>query len=102
MILLDGSVPIKYGIRLNPDLKYYDLKVELSKLCGISLEQLLICELYGSQIRVVFKDDQKIRANNSLDFYCYELPKGYGRPRTSSEMGVNIEQGLKDIQRNQG
>ncbi|CAG9791664.1 unnamed protein product [Diatraea saccharalis] len=38
VILLDGSVPVKYGIRVNSDETYYDLKQKLSELCGLPPE----------------------------------------------------------------
>lgn len=102
VVLLDGSVPIKYGLRLNSDSKYFDLKKELSSLCLLDSELMLICELSGSQIKCSLPNGQKIKTNTATEMYVYELPKGYGRPRTSSQMGVNIEKGLKDIQRNPG
>lgn len=102
VVLLDGSVPIKYGLRLNSDSKYFDLKKELSNLCLLDSELMLICELSGSQIKCSLPNGQKIKTNTATEMYVYELPKGYGRPRTSSQMGVNIEKGLKDIQRNPG
>lgn len=102
VILLDGSVPIKYGLRLNSDSKYIDLKNELTKLCGLNSDVMLVCELTGSQIKSIIADDQKVKITGPSDLYIYEVPRGYERPRTNSELGVIIEQGLKDIQRNPG
>ncbi|KAH9638761.1 hypothetical protein HF086_002001 [Spodoptera exigua] len=38
IILLDGSVPIKYGVRVNSEGTYLDLKKKLSELCGLEPE----------------------------------------------------------------
>lgn len=37
-MLLDGSVPVKYGIRVNSEGTYMDLKKRLSELCGLPPE----------------------------------------------------------------
>ena len=54
MIWLDGSVPIKYGLRLNMDEKYKTLKKELGKLADISANQILFVEITGSLVKVKF------------------------------------------------
>ncbi|CAH1641332.1 unnamed protein product [Spodoptera littoralis] len=38
VMLLDGSVPIKYGVRVNSEGTYLDLKKKLSDLCGLAPE----------------------------------------------------------------
>lgn len=102
--LLDGSVPIKYGVRLNSESKYWELKKQLSTLCNLPPEQMLICELSGSQIRYILSNEHKIKNSTATELYVYELPKlgMFQRSRASSELSANIEKGLKDIQRNQG
>lgn len=99
---LDGSCPIKYGIRLNSECKYWDLKNQLAPMSGVDPKSLLLCQLEGSQIKCILANETKINANSSHSLYAYELPKNETeRSRTGSEIG-NIEKGLKDIQRNQG
>lgn len=99
---LDGSCPIKFGVRLNSECKYWDLKNHLTPMCGIDPKNLLLCQLEGSQIKCILANEMKINANYSHSLYAYELPKSeQERSRTGSEV-VNIEKGLKDIQRNQG
>ncbi|KAK7480047.1 hypothetical protein BaRGS_00028684 [Batillaria attramentaria] len=49
---LDGSVPVKYGLRLNMDEKYKALKRELCTLSGIPADQLLIVEIMGPIVKV--------------------------------------------------
>lgn len=99
---LDGSCPVKYGIRLNSECKYWDLKNQLAPMSGVDPKSLLLCQLEGSQIKCILANETKINANSSHSLYAYELPKNENeRSRTGSEV-VNIEKGLKDIQRNQG
>lgn len=66
---------------------------------------MLICELGGFQIKCVFSNEHRIRGSSAYDLTCYEVPtmEEIARSRAGSEvMANNIEQGLKDIQRNQG
>lgn len=100
--LLDGSVPVKYGLRLNSDQKYWDLKKALGEMCQLDPELLLICELSNSQIRCILPNEQKIKPSTACELYVYELPKFDNvlvRSRAGSELAINIEKGLKDIQR---
>lgn len=107
VILLDGQVPIKYGLRLNSECKYIDFKRELSKLCSLDAALMLVCELSNSQIRCVLPDEQKLKVSTeykvSTELFVYEIPKSdFFRQRSSAEIGISIENGLKDIQRNKG
>jgi len=49
---LDGSVPVKYGLRLNMDEKYKGLKRELASLSNIPTEQILLVEIVGPVVKV--------------------------------------------------
>lgn len=103
MIRLDGSVPIKFGLRLNSESKYADFKIELSKLCQLDAKLMLVCELSNSQIRCALSDSQKLKVSTATELFVYEIPKGdFWKPRVNTEKILNIEQGLKDIQRNPG
>lgn len=105
VVLLDGTVPVKYAVRLNSDSRYLDLKRELAGLCGLRPALMLVCELSNSQIRCALLDGQRLKVSSATDLYVYEVPQGdcwRPRPRTSSELGGCIENGLKDIQRNPG
>lgn len=96
---------MKYGLRLNSEMKYWDLKKQLSELCILDPELMLICELSNSQIRCILPNDQKIKPNTAVELYVYELPKLDNvlvRSRAGSELAINIEKGLKDIQRTPG
>lgn len=56
---LDGSVPVKYGLRLNMDEKYKALKRELCSLSGIPVEQLLLVEVLGPIVKVRNRSEEK-------------------------------------------
>ncbi|CAD7081508.1 unnamed protein product [Hermetia illucens] len=102
VILMNGSVPVKYGLRLNADSKYFDLKKALSPLCNINPYLLLVCEISNSQIKTILPDDIKVSSANATDLVAYQLPEGGDdcQSRSNSIIGINIEKGLKDIQRN--
>lgn len=75
MVCLNGSTPIKYGLRLNSEAKYLELKDQLHKLCGIASERLLLAEVAYSQIRQILADDIRINPNTATELYAYELPE---------------------------
>lgn len=52
VIRLDGSVPVKYGLRLNNDEKYGALKNALSSLCGIPPHLMKLAEVQNAVIKV--------------------------------------------------
>ena len=53
VIKLDGSTPVRYGLRLNMDEKYTGLKKQLSELCSLKPEQILLAEVHTSNIKVL-------------------------------------------------
>lgn len=64
---------------------------------------MLVSELANSQIRCILADEQKLKASTATELFVYEMPKNDSwRLRTNSDLGMNIENGLKDIQRNPG
>lgn len=52
VMFLDGRQPVKYGLKLEMDEKYKQLKEELSELCEVPSSRLLLVEMYASNIRV--------------------------------------------------
>ncbi|XP_026279470.1 ubiquitin carboxyl-terminal hydrolase 32 isoform X3 [Frankliniella occidentalis] len=74
VIRLDGSVPVKYGLRLNMDGKYAQLKLQLAQLCDVSSHLLCLAEVNQAQIKNVPSDDQKIKTPVAGSLYAYELP----------------------------
>lgn len=53
VIRLDGTTPVRYGLRLNVDEKYSGLKCLLSELCHLRPEQILLVEIHLSCIKVL-------------------------------------------------
>ncbi|XP_068086711.1 ubiquitin carboxyl-terminal hydrolase 32 [Anabrus simplex] len=74
VIRLDGSVPIKYGLRLNMDEKYSSIKSALAPLCGVPAHLLRLAEVTAAQIKNIPPDDQKIKTLVGGSLYAYELP----------------------------
>ncbi|XP_051966292.1 ubiquitin carboxyl-terminal hydrolase 32-like isoform X2 [Xyrauchen texanus] len=74
VIKLDGSTPVRYGLRLNMDEKYMGLKKQLSELCSMKPEQILLAEVLTSNIKNFPQDNQKVR-HSANGFLCaFEIP----------------------------
>ncbi|XP_048120493.1 LOW QUALITY PROTEIN: ubiquitin carboxyl-terminal hydrolase 32 [Alosa alosa] len=73
-IKLDGSTPVRYGLRLNMDEKYTGLKKQLSELCGLKPEQILLAEVHNSNIRNFPQDNQKVRLSVNGFLCAFEIP----------------------------
>lgn len=72
MICLDGSVPQKYGLRLNMDEKYKVLKKELSVLTDIPAEQILLVEIMGPVVKVTSPSIAIHLCFQRFDMYVYQ------------------------------
>ncbi|XP_078535928.1 ubiquitin carboxyl-terminal hydrolase 32 isoform X1 [Lissotriton helveticus] len=83
VIKLDGTTPIRYGLRLNMDEKYTGLKKQLSDLCGLKPEQILLAEVHGSNIKNFPQDNQKVRLSASGFLCAFEIPVP-GSPTSAS------------------
>lgn len=94
VVKLDGSVPVKYGMRLNMDSKYSAVKEHLSQLTGLPVCKLVLAEVASAQLKVrpeqlseqssrllnefaiqiCISDADKIKAQYASPLYAYELP----------------------------
>jgi len=92
VVKLDGSVPVKYGMRLNMDSKYSAVKEHLSQLTGLPACKLTLAEVASAQLKVNYSiseigviyillllqisisDADKIKAQYASPLYAYELP----------------------------
>ncbi|XP_063556735.1 ubiquitin carboxyl-terminal hydrolase 6-like [Gorilla gorilla gorilla] len=74
VIKLDGSTPVRYGLRLNTDEKYTGLKKQLSDFCGLNSEQILLAEVHGSNIKNFPQDNQKVGLSVSGCLCAFEIP----------------------------
>jgi ubiquitin carboxyl-terminal hydrolase 6/32 len=52
VVRLDGSQPVRYGLKLEVDDKYRAILATLSRLTGIKKSNLLLVEMFGATIRV--------------------------------------------------
>lgn len=52
MLSKDGIRPVKYGIKLNSDDKYKDIRKPLSDYTSIDGDKLLFVELNGAHVKV--------------------------------------------------
>lgn len=74
VLRLSGDAPVKYGLRLNSEARYAELKDNLERLCDIPASRLLLAEVASSQIRQVLADELRINMNSATEIYAYELP----------------------------
>ncbi|XP_044058436.1 ubiquitin carboxyl-terminal hydrolase 32 isoform X6 [Siniperca chuatsi] len=74
VIKLDGSTPVRYGLRLNMDEKYTGLKKQLSELCSLKPEQILLTEVHTSNIKNFPQDNQKVRLSVNGFLCAFEIP----------------------------
>ena len=52
VMCLDGSQPVRYGVKLELDDKYRRLKEVISELSGIPFANLRLVEVYGAMVKV--------------------------------------------------
>ncbi|KAJ7995851.1 hypothetical protein DPEC_G00231010 [Dallia pectoralis] len=74
VIQLDGSCPVRYGLRLNVDEKYTGLKKILSDLCCLKPEQILLAEVHASNVKNFPSDNQKVRRAVNGFLCAFEIP----------------------------
>ncbi|ERL90606.1 hypothetical protein D910_07953, partial [Dendroctonus ponderosae] len=75
VVRLNGHSPIKYGLRLNSEAKYGDLKEQLSQLCEVEDHRLLLAEVACCQIRSLLPDENRINPNTALEFPLARSPE---------------------------
>nr|XP_056721237.1 ubiquitin carboxyl-terminal hydrolase 32 [Euleptes europaea] len=88
VIKLDGTTPVRYGLRLNMDEKYTGLKKQLSDLCGLKPEQILLAEVLNSNIKNFPQDNQKVRSGSGLCAFEVPIP---GSPISASPSPVQTD-----------
>lgn len=70
VIHLEGTTPTKYGLLLNNDDRYKDVKRELSKYCGLSCSQLLLVEIFGASVKVLCRYETVV---TSVSAHCRKI-----------------------------
>ena len=66
VIHLEGTTPTKYGLLLNNDDRYKDVKRELSKYCGLSCSQLLLVEIFGASVKVLCRCETVVTSVSAM------------------------------------
>ncbi|KAL1501454.1 hypothetical protein ABEB36_006770 [Hypothenemus hampei] len=79
VVRLNGQCPIKYGLRLNSEAKYGELKEQLGELSCTDPKRLLLAEVAFYQIKSLLADDDRINPSTALELYAYELSMDLSR-----------------------
>uniref|UniRef100_A0A670YV54 ubiquitinyl hydrolase 1 n=1 Tax=Pseudonaja textilis TaxID=8673 RepID=A0A670YV54_PSETE len=87
---LDGTTPVRYGLRLNMDEKYSDLKKHLSDLCALKPDQILLAEVHSSNIKNFPQDSQKVRHSTTASLCAFEVPIP-GSPTSASSSPLQTD-----------
>uniref|UniRef100_A0A8D0G4G2 Ubiquitin carboxyl-terminal hydrolase 32 n=1 Tax=Sphenodon punctatus TaxID=8508 RepID=A0A8D0G4G2_SPHPU len=93
VIKLDGTTPVRYGLRLNMDEKYTGLKKQLSDLCGLKPEQILLAEVHSSNVKNFPQDNQKVRLSVSGFLCAFEVPIPGSPTSASSPVQTDFSSG---------
>eukprot|EP00095_Tigriopus_kingsejongensis_P012381 snap_masked-scaffold190_size271632-processed-gene-1.19 protein:Tk12381 transcript:snap_masked-scaffold190_size271632-processed-gene-1.19-mRNA-1 annotation:"ubiquitin carboxyl-terminal hydrolase 32" len=96
VIKQDGSVPIKYGLTLDMESKYSNIRPRLSRICKIPPANLILVEIVQCQFRAIPMEEQKIKGMNGSCIYAYEFHSTMSR----SKLTHNEQQSFSEIQRN--
>lgn len=73
VIRQNGTVPVKYGLTLDMEAKYADIKPRLSRLSRIPADNLILVDIVQSQFRIDASDDQKLKGLNGTCIFAYEF-----------------------------
>ncbi|XP_066148846.1 ubiquitin carboxyl-terminal hydrolase 32 isoform X1 [Euwallacea fornicatus] len=93
VVRLSGEVPTKYGLRLNSEAKYGDLKEHLSDLCRVEDKRMLLAEVAFYQIKSLLPDENRINPGTALELYAYELSASHGGSESEGERDDNAGEG---------
>ena len=52
VVRLDGKTPVRYGLRLNRDDTFFELRKQLSEKCKLAIENILLVEMASNTIKV--------------------------------------------------
>ena len=116
VIRQNGSVPVKYGLTLDMEAKYSDIKPRLSRLSkgalfkdfltfydhfsfAVPADNLILVDIIQSQFRAQNTDEQKLKGLNGSCIFAYEFRSLLAGARNSSIGSNEQAQSLSDIQR---
>ncbi len=69
----NGSVPIKYGLTMDMEARYSNIKPKLSNLCNIPASNLILVDIVQSQFRLISNEEQKLKGLNGSCLFAYEF-----------------------------
>ena len=69
----DGSMPVKYGLVLDMEAKYSDIRPLLSRLSRVPTDHLLLVDIVQSQFRVSAHEETKLKGLNGSCLFAYEF-----------------------------
>ena len=61
MIRFDGSTPIKYGVRVEYEACFGQVKEEVEKMSGVPADRIFLVQLSGPMIKDIVSDDSRVR-----------------------------------------
>ena len=100
MIRQNGSLPVKYGLTMDMEAKYSDIKPFLSRLTRIPADNLILVDIVQSQFRVHSHDDHKLKGLSGSCIFAYEFyPIISGSLDQDQSKRPEAQQTLSDIQR---
>ncbi|XP_039266977.2 ubiquitin carboxyl-terminal hydrolase 32-like [Styela clava] len=74
LVKLNCLRPMKYGLQLNMEEKYYEVRTRLSALCDVECDRLLLVEISGARIKSFVSDNHKVRTGVVGGLYAFEIP----------------------------
>ncbi|EDV23557.1 uncharacterized protein TRIADDRAFT_58322 [Trichoplax adhaerens] len=90
VVNMDGSTHTKYGLCLNSEGRYYDVKVALMDYTQLEPSQMLLVELFGAQVKNFVLDTEKIRSGFMGLLYIYEIDLPVDESFSSSPTVVEV------------
>ena len=66
-------MPVKYGLVLDMEAKYSDIRPLLSRLSRLPAEHLLLVDIVQSQFRVSAQEETKLKGLNGSCLFAYEF-----------------------------
>uniref|UniRef100_H2ZLM9 Ubiquitin carboxyl-terminal hydrolase 32 n=1 Tax=Ciona savignyi TaxID=51511 RepID=H2ZLM9_CIOSA len=74
VIRLNEEIPVRYGLRLNMDDTFAEVRKHLADKCKISMDAVLLTEVLGATIKTFLQDNLKVRSVSVGNIYAFEIP----------------------------
>eukprot|EP00045_Choanoeca_perplexa_P016366 m.219923 g.219923 ORF g.219923 m.219923 type:complete len:1694 (+) comp17238_c0_seq1:227-5308(+) len=70
---LDGKVPTKYALEVEPDCDYLTIKQSLAKVCNLGAEQMIVADVVRGVIMRVMMDREKFHGGGRVALRVFEV-----------------------------